>query len=51
MDEVLADTLLKNTRSQHVLNKLGFRFLSEDEHFKYYRITKDEYRARAKAAK
>lgn len=49
MDEVLADTLLGNTRSQHVLNKLGFRFVSEDEHFKYYRITKAEYEARRAA--
>ncbi len=43
MDEVLADTLLQNTRSQHVLNKLGFRFVSEDEHLKYYRITREQY--------
>lgn len=47
MEEVLADTLLQNTRSQHILNKLGFRFVSEDGHFKYYRITKDEYEALA----
>ena len=45
MDEVLADTLLQNTRSQHVLNKLGFRFVSEDEHLKYYRMTREQYEA------
>lgn len=50
METVLADTLLLNTRSQHVLLKLGFRFVSEDEHLKYYRITKEEYAARKAAA-
>ena len=50
MNEVHADTLLQNTRSQHVLKKLGFRYISEDEHFKYYRLTKDEYAARHPAA-
>ena len=49
MDEVLADSLLLNTRSQHVLRKLGFSFLSEDEHFRYYRITREQYEARRAA--
>ena len=49
MNEVLADTLLLNTRSQHVLKKLGFRFVSEDEHFKYYRITRVEFERRRAA--
>ena len=35
---VNADTLIKNTRSQHVLEKVGFDFVEEDEPFKYYRI-------------
>ena len=35
---VNADTIRKNTRSQHVLEKVGFRFVGEDEAFKYYRI-------------
>ena len=42
METVLADTLLQNTRSQHVLQKLGFRFVSQDEHFKYYKITRTQ---------
>ena len=46
MNDVLADTLLLNTRSQHVLKKLGFRQIAADEHLKYYRITRDEYLAR-----
>ena len=50
LETVLADCLLKNTRSQHVLKKLGFRFVSEDGHFRYYRITKEEFAARKAAA-
>ncbi len=45
METVLADTLRANARSQHVLEKLGFRLVSEDEHLKYYRLTKEAYAA------
>ena len=38
MAAVNADTIRKNTRSQHVLEKVGFCFVGEDETFKYYRI-------------
>lgn len=38
MVAVNADTILKNTRSQHVLEKVGFRFVREDDTFRYYRI-------------
>lgn len=38
MVAVNADAVLKNTRSQHVLEKVGFQFTGEDEIFKYYRI-------------
>ena len=33
-----ADTILSNTRSQHVLEKVGFRFFKEEGNFRYYRI-------------
>lgn len=33
-----ADSILSNTRSQHVLEKVGFKFIKEDGDFKYYRI-------------
>jgi tRNA (guanine-N7-)-methyltransferase len=46
METVLADSLLQNSRSQRSLQKAGFRFVSEDEHFKYYRITREEFLAR-----
>lgn len=36
-----ADSILSNTRSQHVLEKVGFQLNGEDERFKYYRIDRD----------
>lgn len=33
-----ADALRTNTRSQHVMEKVGFRLIKEDGDFKYYRI-------------
>lgn len=36
-----ADSILSNTRSQHVLEKVGFQLIGEDERFKYYRIDRD----------
>ena len=37
VDAVCAYTLVKNTRSQHVLEKAGFQFIDEKDGFKYYR--------------
>ena len=37
MVAVNADTVAKNTRSQHVLEKVGFKFIREENGFKYYR--------------
>ncbi len=37
MQAVNADALLANARSQHVLEKVGFRYVREDSMFKYYR--------------
>lgn len=36
MEAVNADAVLKNKRSQHVLEKVGFVFVREDETFRYY---------------
>ena len=33
-----ADAILTNTRSQHVLEKVGFRLIREEGDFRYYRI-------------
>ena len=37
MVAVNAKAVLQNTRSQHVLEKVGFRYTTEDNTFKYYR--------------
>ena len=37
VDTVYAYTILRNTRSQHVLEKVGFRFVDEKDGFKHYR--------------
>lgn len=36
MEAVDADAALKNKRSQHVLEKVGFTFVREDDTFRYY---------------
>lgn len=33
-----ADSILSNTRSQHVLEKVGFTFIKEEGNFRYYQI-------------
>ena len=33
-----ADSILSNRRSQHVLEKVGFRFIKEEGDFRYYSI-------------
>ena len=37
MRAVNADTVIKNTHSQHVLEKVGFKFTEEKDGFRYYR--------------
>ena len=39
-ESVYAEALVKNTRSQHILEKLGFQYLGEDDGFKQYRLHK-----------
>ena len=40
VDTVYAYTILRNTRSQHVLEKVGFRCIDENDGFKCYRFTR-----------
>ena len=40
MIAVNADTVIKNTRSQHVLEKVGFQYVREADGFKYYRYVR-----------
>ena len=42
MVAVNADTVVKNTRSQHILDKIGFDFIKEEGDFRYYRIEKEK---------
>ena len=37
MAAVNADTISKNKRSQHILEKVGFQYIKEENGFKYYR--------------
>ena len=37
MAAVNADAVVKNTRSQHVLEKVGFKFVREENGFRFYR--------------
>jgi RimJ/RimL family protein N-acetyltransferase len=43
MMAVNADTVVKNVRSQHILDKLGFWFIKEEGDFKYYRLERKDY--------
>ena len=40
MQTVYADAVLKNVRSQHVLEKVGVRLIREEGDFRYYACTK-----------
>ena len=46
MDHIFAESVIKNTRSQHVLEKLGFRFLGEEDGFRQYRLERADFRKR-----
>ena len=45
METILADTVLRNTRSQHVLQKVGFQETHRDASFIYYQCCKDAWAA------
>lgn len=38
LSTVYADTVIRNKRSQHVLEKLGFAYTHEDDMLRYYEI-------------
>lgn len=38
-----ADAVLRNTRSQHIMQKLGFTYIYEDKVFKYYELKKENW--------
>lgn len=45
METVLADCIIKNTRSRHIIEKLGFEFTGEKDGFRYYRLEKNKWRS------
>ena len=45
MEAVKADAVLKNARSQHVLEKVGFELIGQDEMYRYYICKKQDFRA------
>lgn len=47
MNAVNADVVLKNERSQYVLQKVGFALINEDDKFRYYRIERSMQDGRA----
>ena len=44
LKKVYADSFHRNLRSQHVLEKCGFRYLREDEFVRYYEIKREDIR-------
>ena len=44
MQTVFADSILRNTRSQHVLKKAGFQETSRDDTFVYYRCDEEDWK-------
>lgn len=44
MERVMAKCLRTNTRSLHVLNKLGFRPTGGDERFRYFALTRGQFK-------
>lgn len=43
MEIVYADAVVKNKRSQHVLEKVGFEFMHSEGIFRYYKCYKDTW--------
>ena len=42
-ESIFAESLIKNTRSQHIMEKLGFRYTGEEEGFKQYILEKKDW--------
>ena len=41
LNTIHAESVLRNTRSQHIMEKVGFIYTHEDDTFKYYKLDKD----------
>jgi RimJ/RimL family protein N-acetyltransferase len=40
LETIKADSVIRNTRSQHVLEKCGFKYINVDSEFKYFVLKK-----------
>jgi len=43
LEKIIATAVSRNTRSQHILQKLGFEFTHEDDIFKHYRLKRGDF--------
>ena len=43
MEHIFAESIIKNTRSQHIIEKLGFEYIGEEEGFKQYRLDRKNF--------
>ncbi|SCZ76878.1 GNAT family N-acetyltransferase [Pseudobutyrivibrio xylanivorans] len=43
LEIIYADTIVKNVRSQHIIDKLGFEFIRQEGDFKYYQLEKKKW--------
>lgn len=43
LETIYADAVLRNARSRHVLEKIGFEHIYDDEILAYYRLEKNRY--------
>ena len=41
-ESIFAESLIKNTRSQHIMEKMGFKYFGEEDGFKQYRLEKKD---------
>ncbi len=44
LNVLYADAVLRNTRSQHIMEKLGFRYVCKDDIFRYYELQRENYK-------
>ncbi len=44
LNVLYADAVLRNTRSQHIMEKLGFRYVHKDDIFRYYELQRENYK-------
>ena len=41
-ESIFAESLIKNTRSQHIMEKIGFKYFGEEDGFRQYRLEKKD---------